>query len=270
MSDACNRYLTEFFTDYLPFTPTSRDVEMFKRDLRLVSPFIMLAALKEVSNAPALRCRPIPDWREAIFKVYSRKVAEHAQLFPVFHSFETAFRSTVAVGLEDFYKQNDWWMPVKNDLASTGAPRSHIHIHGRQISSDTTFLIKKIISDIELKSKVDLSKLADGYEFLEYCSLNHVKELILDHWHTFRVRFRRGKVPMSQRDFSAKFYRVINARNDIYHHKSVAGLKDVVNTAEELLDNLNYSLGFATHKIGSSTPKALNFNIPVGKRHHTW
>jgi hypothetical protein len=271
MSDACNRYLTDFFTNYLPFTPTSRDVEMLKRDLQLVSPFIMRAALKEVkATQPALRCRPISDWREAIFRVYNRKVAEHAQLFPVFHSFETAFRSTVAVDLEDFYKQNDWWTPVKNDLVATDAPRSQIHIHGRQISSDITFLITKIITDIELKSKIDVRALADGYEFLEYCSLNHVKDLILNHWHIFGGRFRRGKLLMSQKDFSARFYRVINARNEIYHHKSVAGLKHVVSTAEELLDNLNYSLGFATHKIASSTPKALTFNISVGKRHNTW
>jgi hypothetical protein len=106
MLDACHRHLTDFFANYLPFTPTSRDIELFETDLRLVSPFIMKAALKEVASGVALRYRPISEWRKAIFKVYNRKVSEDAQLFPVFHSFETAFRSTVAVELEAFYKQS--------------------------------------------------------------------------------------------------------------------------------------------------------------------
>src|SRR5258708_19319151 len=48
------------------------------------------------------------EWRAAIFKVYNRKVAEHAQLFPIFHSFETAFRSTAAVALERHYRHPRW------------------------------------------------------------------------------------------------------------------------------------------------------------------
>jgi hypothetical protein len=269
MLDACHRHLTDFFANYLPFTPTSRDIELFETDLRLVSPFIMKAALKEVASGTALRYRPISEWRKAIFKVYNRKVSEHAQLFPVFHSFETAFRSTVAVELEAFYQQSDWWMPVKKEMILSESSREEIQIHGRHIPRETVSLIKKLIGDIEYKDKIDVSTIADGYELLQLCSLNHIRELVIDHWSLFAARFIRRQ-QMSQKDFSAKFYRIMNARNDIYHHKSVAHLSNVVSTAEELLDSLNFSLRFATLEFATSTPKALQFKNPVLKRHNTW
>src|SRR5258708_33937554 len=72
------------------------------------------------------------EWRAAIFKVYNRKVAEHAQLFPIFHSFETAFRSTAAVALERHYRHPRWWgggfeavrkgQPAKRVTRGGGAP----------------------------------------------------------------------------------------------------------------------------------------------------
>jgi hypothetical protein len=269
MLDACHRHLTDFFANYLPFTPTSRDIELFETDLRLVSPFIMKAALKEVASGTALRYRPISEWRKAIFKVYNRKVSEHAQLFPVFHSFETAFRSTVAVELEAFYQQSDWWMPVKKEMILSESSREEIQIHGRHIPRETVSLIKKLIGDIEYKDKIDVSTIADGYELLQLCSLNHIRELVIDHWSLFAARFIRRQ-QMSQKDFSAKFYRIMNARNDIYHRKSVAHLSNVVSTAEELLDSLNFSLRFATLEFATSTPKALQFKNPVLKLHNTW
>jgi hypothetical protein len=61
------------------------------------------------------------EWRAAISKVYYRKVAAHAQLFPVFHSFETASRSTVALQLEQHYFHKRWWRAVYADAKGTGA-----------------------------------------------------------------------------------------------------------------------------------------------------
>jgi hypothetical protein len=56
------------------------------------------------------------EWQPAIFRVYNRKVAEHAQLFPIFHTFETAFRSTIAVTLEEHYRHARWWRPIYKRL----------------------------------------------------------------------------------------------------------------------------------------------------------
>jgi hypothetical protein len=99
MPDISLEILSRFFEQHLPFCPTPSQADDFKRDLSLVSPFLMEAALMEVragSQGYRLKIRP-NEWRAAIFTVYNRKVAEHAQLFPIFHSFEIAFRSTLAV-----------------------------------------------------------------------------------------------------------------------------------------------------------------------------
>jgi hypothetical protein len=106
MPDISYEFLTKFFTDYLPFSPTPSQIEDFQADLTLVSPHLLEASLIEVkagTKGYLLIYRP-NDWRPAIFTVYNRKVAEHAQLFPIFHSFENALRSTVAVVLEQHYK----------------------------------------------------------------------------------------------------------------------------------------------------------------------
>jgi hypothetical protein len=161
-------------------------------------------------------------------------------------------------------------MPVKKEMILSESSRDEIQIHGRPIPRETVSLIKKLMGDIEYKDKIDVSTIADGYELLQLCSLNHIKELVIDHWNLFAARFRRRGQQMSQKDFSAKFYRIMNARNDIYHHKSVAHLSNVVSTAEELLDSLNFSLRFATSEFATSTPRALQFKNSVEKRHNTW
>src|ERR1043165_8217886 len=106
MPDISYEILSRLFRDHLPFLPTPRQIAAFQADLKLVSPLLMEAALIEVragTQGYLLVYRP-DEWRAAIFRVYNRKVAEHAQLFPIFHSFETAFRSTLAVVLEKHYQ----------------------------------------------------------------------------------------------------------------------------------------------------------------------
>ncbi|MGY4199018.1 hypothetical protein ACVIM9_008359 [Bradyrhizobium sp. USDA 4520] len=80
MPDISYEFLTKFFTDYLPFSPTPSQVEVFQSDLTLVSPLLLEASLievKEGTKGQILKYRP-NDWRPAIFSVYNRKVAEHA------------------------------------------------------------------------------------------------------------------------------------------------------------------------------------------------
>ena len=69
----------------------------------VVSPTLMKDSLREIEATNPVHSGRAADWREAIYKVYNRKVAELGQLFPTFHSFETAFRSTTAVTLEAHY-----------------------------------------------------------------------------------------------------------------------------------------------------------------------
>jgi hypothetical protein len=269
MPTASQRVLLEFFQNDLPFTPTPGQVEQFERDLALVSPNLMRAALKEAKAGRALHDRNFAQRRAAIFGVYYRKVAEHAQLFPIFHTFETAFRSTVAVELETHYGQADWWTPIKQAIRSGQNPRSVARIGAHGVSRDAAHLIGQIIRSIEAKKPAALAGGIDGYEFVELCDLSHIGRLVNTHWGVFAPQFRTG-TPLTSHDFEAKFHKVREARNGVYHHQSVAGMAGVVTAAEELLDRLGCSLDFAYSKIKGASPSAPAFNIPAGGQHNLW
>jgi hypothetical protein len=211
------------------------------------------------------------EWRARIFEVYNRKVAEHAQLFPIFHTFETAFRSTVAVTLEEYYRHPRWWRGIYEQLRK-GNPATTIEkIGGMPITRDAAHLIGEIIFSIDGESlqKSSVNNFVNGYEFVECCDIGHIRQLIEKHWSAFSPRFS-GTKRLTLNDFQKKFNRVRDARNDVYHHKSVARLAGVVATAEELLDYLNCSIGFVYRKITESTAASLKFLLPIEARHMTW
>lgn len=269
MPDVSFEFLTKFFSEHLPFTPTAGQVADFKSDLALVSPFLMEASLIEVKAGTLgniLVYRPT-EWRAAIFKVYYRKVAEHAQLFPVFHSFETAFRSTVALQLEQHYSHKRWWRAVYEAMRKGQAPKTITEVGGAKMSTRVAFLIGKIIDSNDMTA---IEGFDNGYQFLECCSLGQTRQLIEQHWSTFSPLFHRANPPYTLADFTSKFDRVRNARNDVYHHKSLARMSNVVATAEELLDHLNFSLGFVYEKIATISVVEPTFKIPPEPRHRIW
>ena len=269
MPDISMEILSRFFQQHLPFCPTPRQVDGFKADLSLVSPFLMEAALMEVrAGTRGYRVIHRPDeWRAAIFSVYNRKVAEHSQLFPIFHSFEIAFRSTVAVALEAHYQHKRWWRAIYNELQRGGRAKNISTIGPVPIGHRAAWRIGQIMREID---GVDLSGtsiagLNNGYEFMDCCDLNHAKQLIEEHWSIFAPRF----APLTLNDFSAKFDRVREARNKVYHHKSVARRTAVIAAAEELLDHLQFSLRFVYGKINGCRPQAPTFSRAIEPRHRT-
>src|SRR5260221_3688115 len=270
MPDILHEILTKFFRDHLPFCPTPRQVADFQQDLCLISPSLMEASLKEVragTKGYLLVYRP-NEWRPAIFEVYNRKVAEHALLFPIFHSFETAFRSTVAVALERHYNHGRWWRGIYEELRRAGNPKNITQVAGVPMSRHAAFRIGKIIESIDGESfaRNIVGTLTSGYDFLEHCDLAHICQLIEEHWAVFGPVFK----PLVLAEFSAKFERVRLARNEVYHHKSLAGMSAVISTAEELLDRLNFSLRFVHRKTAMSKPTSLAFSCPIEPRHRTW
>jgi len=267
--DISMEILSRFFQQHLPFCPTPRQVDGFKADLSLVSPMLMEAALMEVrAGTRGYRVIHRPDeWRAAIFSVYNRKVAEHSQLFPIFHSFEIAFRSTVAVALEAHYQHKRWWRAIYNELQRGGRAKNISTIGPVPIGHRAAWRIGQIMREID---GVDLSGtsiagLNNGYEFMDCCDLNHAKQLIEEHWSIFAPRF----APLTLNDFSAKFDRVREARNKVYHHKSVARRTAVIAAAEELLDHLQFSLRFVYGKINGCRPQAPTFSRAIEPRHRT-
>jgi hypothetical protein len=270
MPDISYEFLTKFFTNYLSFSPTSNQIEDFQADLTLVSPYLLEASLIEVkagTKGYLLVYRP-NEWRPAIFTVYNRKVAEHAQLFPIFHSFENALRSTVAVVLEQYYGHPRWWRAIFEELRRGGRAKNISQVGCKPITRHAAFRIGQIILEIEGKNFPGgpIDRMSNGYEFMHDCHLSHIRQLIEEHWSVFSPRF----APLTMADFTAKFERVREARNTVYHHRSLSGMSDVVSAAEELLDRLNFSLQFVHNKISECQPAKLSFAITTNKRHRTW
>ena len=272
MPTASQRILLDFFQKHLPFTPTPGQIDQFERDLALVSPNLMRAALKEAHAGRAVQQGSFAQRRAAIFRIYYRKVAEHAQLFPIFHTFETAFRSTVAVELEAHYAKPDWWAPILTALRRGDNARSVAYLRGVKISKDTAHRIGQIIYAIEgdRLSRNVLAGVTDGYEFAELCDLTHIGELVVEHWSLFGPRYFSQGRAITLSDFKAKFKRVREARNDIYHHKSVARMTNVVGAAEELLDRLGCSLDFAYRKITATNLTPPSFAIAAHRQFNLW
>jgi hypothetical protein len=190
-------------------------------------------------------------------------VAEHAQLFPVFHCFETAFRSTVAVTLERHYRHARWWRGIYEAMKRGDKSKSVTRIGAAVVTRHAAYRIGQIVSAIEGEPfhRNVINSLNNGYEFLEECDLAHTLQLIECNWSVFSSLFS-GQLPLTQKDFSAKFDKVRDARNDVYHHKSVANRPDAVAAAEELLDRLGFSLGFVCREIQAASPTRLTFAIP--------
>jgi hypothetical protein len=273
MPDTSYEFLIKFFVNHLPFTPTAGQIDDFSKDLSLISPYLMEASLIEVKlGSLGKRIAEGREWRPAIFAVYNRKIAEHELLFPIFHSFETAFRSTVSVTLERHYQEAKWWRGIYDTLRTGHPARSVTHIGKIKIPKDTAHAIGEIIYAIDGNSFEHhvVGGFGNGYQFTECCDLSHISRLITAHWALFAPRFVRGGNRLSVTHFNTKFGIVREARNDVYHHKSVARMKDVVANAEDLLDYLDFSLAFVFEKIMNTNPQEPKFVTKIEKRHRTW
>ena len=240
MPAASYRVLHELFEHHLHFTPTQADIAKFEADLAVVSPSLMKASLMELAVGRSRMPVGTGEWRAAIYAVYNRKVAEHAQLFPAFHCFETAFRSTVAVTLEDHYKIARWWGPLSVEYRG-GPAASPIGVR-QAVSSDRLRALRLLVKDLTDLRRLDVMSFPDGYALLELSTLGQIRRLVEAHWALFRDRFRIKGQPMAPKVFLEKFDLIENARNKVYHHQSFGGMGEVYETARELLGCIGFPL----------------------------
>jgi hypothetical protein len=254
MPTASYRVLHHLFEHHLHFTPTAADIAQFEADLAVVSPSLMKASLVELSAGKSRVPIGRGEWRTAIYAVYNRKVAEHAQLFPVFHCFETAFRSTVAVTLEDHYKIPRWWWPSMTEYYGE-APASTIGLV-LTVTKPRLRSILILVRNLIENSHLNVRTFQDGYELLEHSTLGQIRRLLDAHWALFRDRFTVRGQPMALDVFLNKFERIENARNTVYHHVSFGGMTDIYLTAEELLNCIGFRLAAVHPRIAATKCQA--------------
>jgi len=146
--------------DALPQRPDQAVIDRLRTDLSVVSSQLLSGAIQEIAATAKKKLPEEPaegDIRDAIYRIYNRKVAEHAQMFPMFHTVETALRASLAVELETHYGIQGWWNPVlKGLMSSAWDPRSVTRIGNVDINREIPYRMGRILQSlIDKKVAVD-------------------------------------------------------------------------------------------------------------------
>ena len=273
MTTPSGRFLRKLFAEHLNFTPTPSQILSFEKDLTRVSPSLMQASILEVKNSGAMTRVPPREARAAIFGVYNRKLAEQSRMFPVFHIFETSFRSLLAVELEAEYGGvPDWWRPVELSLRQNIPPVPLVRVSGKAMSQDGHKALVSLIKSIMERrgGSNTLSNAKDGYDLFAIAYLQHIQSLAIEHWGAITRSFRtsvRGKPPVTKTQFNDYFAKIRDVRNEVYHHNSTSDMNRVVAIIEDMLDRVDINLAFSLRQVTASTPRAFTLTVLPEHRH---
>lgn len=208
-----------------------------------------------------------------VHRIYHRKLAEQATMYPVFHVFESAYRAKLAIWMEGYYGARDWWQSVFVGLQErirTGSASALTELNGKRISNSTVRAMENMLKNVAGEN-LDRHTLTEwsGYQVLSNAKLSDIEELIFEQWSAMKSEFpsvlHNGK-PLEPAVFKAKFKRVRDARNTVYHHRELSQRVDIVETVEELLDLIDVHLGTTLENVHAST-RLPPLNITFEPRH---
>ncbi|WP_146208008.1 hypothetical protein [Azospirillum sp. TSH64] len=199
-------------------------------------------------------------------RVYHRKVAEQAQLFPVLHEFESGYRCHVAAWMEDHYKTRNWWSGVLEAAQGLAGYSAFKGINGRSVSFGIYDSINALLRGIDGPNfeRGKVQKASSGIHLLQLSTLSDLERLTFEHWtdisKSLRSTLSDGS-PLTEAVFKGMFKRVREARNDCYHHNEVAKRLEIVSNAEQLLALIGTHLESAVDLVNMSAVKPIQFNI---------
>lgn len=255
-----------FFRTQLGATLPPLQVAAFEADLVRANLEFMDPALQQVAAAAAAAGSPPHDARKAVWAEYHRRVAEVDRLFPVFFTFESAWRALTGEVLKARYGGSDaWWHPVRAAVqAGAGSVRLGF-LGGVPARNDVIRRVENLLRNQPPSSR---AALATSYDLVGAGTLGDVGWFIDNHWGAVASVFSApaGGAPTSTQ-FAALFRRVREARNDAYHHRPVPSPKKVVDAAERLLDLIDVHLGTRVAAVAASTPAPFAFALPLQPRH---
>src|ERR1700735_3244146 len=256
--------LMGIFTTRLGAVQPPAQIDLFSADLMHANLDLMNAALKEACAIAARGSAP-RNAREAVLALYNIKIAEVSQLFPLFFVFESAFRSFTAARLAIVYDDDQWWRPVRDAVTSGSSLRALHRLGGQAARRDVTDTVAHLIRGMGPAA----ARIATSYDLLEGGTLAHVERLINSHWSQIDhvLRHNPAAPKLTAAAFMDLFRVVRTARNDAYHHRSVAHRPRVVAIAERLLDMLDISLNARMTRIGAAAISPLSFALPIKARH---
>ncbi|MEY2926439.1 MAG: hypothetical protein RL367_916 [Pseudomonadota bacterium] len=259
-----SRDIAEIFRTCLGATQSAIEVDLFAAELTRANLDLVAAALAEARVIAALAGPPIHP-RDAIMSLYTAKLAELAQLFPVFFVFESAFRAFTSARLAIAYGDDQWWAPVRDALERNHNLRSLQRLGKRPATRDVVDTVAHLLRGMGPGA----AGVASSYDLLEGGTLAHVERLIYSHWTIIDQGLRHplARPPLTASSFRNLFKIVRLARNDTYHHRSVQHRPRLVTTSELLLDMLDISLDARMTALAKIQPPPLTFSIPVAPRH---
>lgn len=209
-------------------------------------------------------------------RIYNRKLAEQANLYTIFHIFESSFKMRLAAWMESHYESIRWWDPVYSAATMNNresAPYRFVKsINGKPITAGTARTIYNLLQGVdgqqfETPKSPDID---DGTRLFMRAKLSDVEELIFEQWTEFKVsipaRLPDG-APLDENVFKSMFKRVRDARNDCYHHREVPKRQEIAKNAEHLLDVINVHLESKYSYASEYRLKPLTFTVPVNERH---
>lgn len=258
-ADLAERFRTRLGSTLPPF-----EVDLFRADLARANLDLMAAALEDTRQIVA-RAGPPHNPRDAVLARYNLKLAEIAQLFPIFFIFESAFRSFASARLALSYGDDQWWKPIRDTVARRGNLHSLHRLGNQPARRDVVDTVTHLIKGMGPGA----AAVVTTYDLLEGGTLAHVERLIKANWTAIEAAFRQpaGRPPFTQRSFNDQFRLVRNARNDAYHHRTVSNRSRVLEIMEQLLDLLDISLDARLQAISNARLAPLQFSIPIGPHH---
>lgn len=242
--------------DALPQRPEQAVIDRLRADLSVVSSELLSGAIQEIA-ATARKQLPAAlaegDIRAAIYRIYNRKVAEHAQMFPMFHTVETALRASLAVELETHYGIQTWWAPVLKGVMSSGwDPRSITRIGNVDVGREIPFHIGRILQSM-IEKKVAVGAFRTGNDFLTACEFGQLVSLVKEHWPRYATTFTHNALPVNKAVTLALLERIREARNAVYHHQSFEGSSSAYLAGDVIAQGLGVKLS-KVHPLIAAAP----------------
>lgn len=215
------------------------------------------------------------DLPTRLHKVYHRKLAEQASIYPVLHVFESAYRTRLAFWMEEHFRTARWWNPHLKRLRELeqvgGKVKPVDEINNVAVSASAARVIENFIRNVE-GDRLDRGILdtASGHQALSLAKMSDIEELMYELWPAFKHNLPSvlpNGLPLDQAVFKGKFKRVRDARNQAYHHREVVKRTEIIVVAEELLDLIDIHLCSALDYVAHSGIKVPASTITRAPRH---
>lgn len=243
----------ELLGEFLRFTPHAADTDLFRADMRVLNPILLMDSIKEC------KATKNPDrvagmaQRAEIYRVYTRKTKELASLYPFVFSVENALRQTAAEFFGEVFCREAWWTIVR-DAIDAGHDEEHFrpNAEGKKIINGvpvTHKFIRELFYGLKSMSKSNCAfvRQANVVDEIYLClSLRSLCNIIESDWILSRSMFvsdaSLGGI-LRKQDVANWFKILVIARNELFHSKPLGDISKVARACECILDKLGFHLG---------------------------